>query len=245
MPASLERKVSVVVPIKDEVENIGPLAGEISAALDAANITWECIWVDDLSTDGTREKLKELNAKDPRHRYVFHERNFGQSAGLATGFRHVRYAITATLDGDGQNDPASLPPLVDKLIAEDADMVNGWRQKRQDGIVRKISSKIGNGFRNSLTGERIRDVGCALRVFRSECASHIPVFKGMHRFFPTLVRMAGYGKILEMPVNHRHRIRGKTKYGINNRLWVGIADTVAICWMRRRNVYPKSNETSK
>ena len=118
-------------------------------------------------------------------------------------------------------------------------MVNGWRKKRRDSLVRKLSSRIANGFRNALTGEHIRDVGCALRVFRREPALKVPVFKGMHRFFPTLFRIAGYDRIAEEPVNHRPRLLGETKYGVNNRLWVGIVDTLAVIWMRRRLVFPQ------
>jgi glycosyltransferase involved in cell wall biosynthesis len=203
---------------------------------------WECVWVDDFSTDSTVDKIRSLCSRDSRNVLVSHAKNFGQSAALATGFRHAGGDIFVTLDGDGQNDPASIPPLIAKLFEEDADMVNGWREKRIDNMVRKISSCIANTYRNILTGEKIRDVGCALRAFKREVVVDMPVFKGMHRFFPTLVRIAGYEKILEVPVNHRSRKRGKTKYGINNRLWVGIVDTFAVCWMRSRMVYPKVAE---
>ena len=236
--------ISVVVPIKNEEDNVEPLAKEISDALDKTPWEWECLWVDDLSTDSSSDKVKKINKTKPNHILIKHINGFGQSAALATGFKHANGNIFATLDGDGQNDPADIPKLVEKLLKEDADMVNGWRQNRKDTPIRKISSKIANAYRNILTGEKIRDVGCAIRVFKKECFDNIPVFKGMHRFFPTLVRIAGHGKILEEPVNHRPRERGKTKYGINNRLWVGIADTFAICWMRWRMVYPKTETTN-
>lgn len=232
--------ISVVVPVKNEEDNIAPLAAEIADALDNSPWDWECLWIDDYSTDSTPEKIAGINAEKQNHKLVKHLGGYGQSAALATGFGIAEGNIIATLDGDGQNDPADIPKLVRKLLDEDADMVNGWRQNRRDSIVRKLSSKIANAYRNILTGEKIRDVGCAIRVFKKECFHNIPVFKGMHRFFPTLVRIAGHDKIIEEPVNHRPRERGKTKYGINNRLWVGIADTFAVCWMRWRMVFPKS-----
>lgn len=235
-------KISIIIPVMNEEENILILADEITNAMKVFNNKWECLWVDDFSTDSTVLKLEKLIEKNSNHKLFLHDKNYGQSAALASGFKHATGDIFVTLDGDGQNDPASIPTLINKLIEEDADMVNGWREKRKDTIIRKISSKIANAFRNTLTGEEIRDVGCALRAFKRECVKNVPVFKGMHRFFPTLVRMSGFNKILEEPVNHRQRERGKTKYGINNRLWVGIADTFAICWMRWRMVYPDTTE---
>lgn len=231
--------LSVIVPVMNEEDNVTMLAGEIVQALGGTSWSWECLWVDDGSTDDTVARLRQIAGADARHRLIEHVRNFGQSAAMASGFRHARGEIFVTLDGDGQNDPASIPDLVNCLIRENADMVNGWRQKRQDNLVRKLSSRIANGFRNGLTREQVRDVGCALRAFRRECAGKVPVFKGMHRFFPTLVRMAGYTKILERPVHHRPRERGKTKYGISNRLWVGIVDVLAVRWMLSRMVYPQ------
>ena len=148
--------------------------------------------------------------------------------------------ILATLDGDGQNDPADIPHLIEKLQKHDGDMVNGVRQKRYGPFVRKISSRIANNFRDWVTGDRVTDVGCSVRVFKLECVKRIPVFKGMHRFLPTLVRMQGYTHIMESPVNHRPRVRGKTKYGIQNRLWVGLTDLAAVKWMQSRLVFPET-----
>ncbi len=235
--------ISIIIPVLNEEQNVTILANEIKAVMSTTPWTWECLWIDDYSTDNTVNRLENIRRADQRHRIILHDRHYGQSAALATGFKYARGDIFVTLDGDGQNDPASIPDLVRTLVENGADMVNGWRQERQDNIVRKISSRIANTYRNVLTGEKIRDVGCALRAFRKECVQNIPVFKGMHRFFPTLVRFAGYTKILEVPVGHRPRLRGKTKYGINNRLWVGIVDTFAVCWMRKRMVYPQSHES--
>ncbi len=236
--------VSVVVPLKNEEESVGNLAREVTEGMEAAGVPWECLWINDGSTDRTLAILKELNQKDPRHRWIDLDRNYGQSAAMSVGFRAARGQVIASMDGDGQNDPHDFPRLLERLRQGDADMVNGIRKKRQDSVVRKLSSKIANGYRNWMTRESVTDVGCAIRVFRRECFNDIPIFKGMHRFFPTLVRMQGW-RITEIPVNHRPRLQGQTKYGINNRLWVGIADTFAIRWMLWRTVRPKVQTRSE
>ena len=237
--------ISIVVPVKDEVENISILGGEIDAIMEKTNFLWECLWVDDGSTDGTLDEIRQLKSRNSHHQFISLTQNFGQSAAMAAGFQHAAGSILVTLDGDGQNDPADIPFLVNRLYAEKADMVNGMRRKREDSVVRKMSSKIANGFRNRITKENVTDVGCSIRAIRKECVEQVPVFKGMHRFLPTLIRMAGYQKIIEVPVNHRPRKRGKTKYGIQNRLWVGLGDTFAVRWMQNRMVYPKIKEDSR
>lgn len=236
----MQPDVTIIVPVKDEEENIDTLAGEIDSAMARSGSSWECIWIDDGSTDGTADRLRDLHAQNPRHRFVLLSRNFGQSAALSVGFRNARGRVFATMDGDGQNDPADIPRLLELLQEHNADMVNGVRQKRHDSFVRKASSRIANSFRNRVTHERVADVGCSIRVFRPKCVESIPVFKGMHRFFPTLIRMQGFPNIIESPVNHRPRLRGKTKYGIQNRLWVGLADLAAVRWMQSRLVFPES-----
>jgi glycosyltransferase involved in cell wall biosynthesis len=236
--------LSIVIPVQDEAESVFLLAGEISEALEGQSWRWECLWVDDGSTDRTLAHLARIHRSDKRHHWLALERNYGQSAALAAGFSAARGRILVTLDGDGQNDPRGIPPLVERLLATEAHMVNGWRSRRRDNAVRRVSSSVSNAFRNWITGERIRDVGCALRAFRHECVSDIPVFKGMHRFLPTLVRLAGWDRIDEMPVPHRPRRFGETKYGIHNRLWVGLMDTFAVLWMRRRMVRPRIKTSS-
>jgi len=227
-------EVSVVIPLKDEAENILPLAAEIDSAMTAAGLAWECIWVDDGSTDRTLTILKNLSGTDTRHRFISFEANAGQSAALWAAFQEARGEIIASMDGDGQNDPADLPGLV-RLVKEGrADMVNGRRARRRDGPVRKVSSRIANSFRNLVTGRTVSDVGCSTRAFRRECAGNLPRFKGMHRFLPTLAAMEGFS-LAEVPVGHRPRLRGRSKYGVNNRLWVGLADTFGILWLRRRS----------
>ncbi|MCX7816354.1 MAG: glycosyltransferase family 2 protein [Syntrophales bacterium] len=234
----MKTEVSIVIPVKDEAENIEVLAAEINAVMGSQFDIWECIWVDDGSSDETPLILERIAREDPHHRFVQLSRNFGQSAALFVGFKKARGDIIVTLDGDGQNDPSDIPRLVGLLMERNVDMVNGVRLERHDSLVRKISSWIANNFRNWATGDRVTDVGCSLRAFRSYCVTHLPLFKGMHRFFPTLVRMAGYTKIIETPVNHRQRLRGKTKYGIRNRLWVGLVDIFGVKWMQKRFVFP-------
>lgn len=240
--ASLD--LSIVIPVRDEAENIPGLAAEIGAALGGTPWRWECLWVDDGSRDGTAEELTRLHERDDRHRFLSLDGRHGQGVALAVGFQHARGAVLATLDGDGQNDPSEIRPLVGLMNESVADLVNGWRRQRQDGFVRTISSRIGNGFRNWVTGDRVRDVGCSLRVFRRECVDGLPVFAGMHRFLPTLIRMNGYDRILEVPVSHRPRRHGRSKYGIRNRLWVALADALAVRWMARRTIRARIRRAS-
>ena len=227
-------QLSIIIPVKDEDQNVAALAEEISNVLYTLSTFWECIWIDDGSTDTTLDEFAKINRKDTCHQFISLARNYGQSAALAVGFTSARGRILVTMDGDGQNDPKNIPAMINRLKDEDADMVNGWRIKRKDTFCRKMASYVANSFRNWLTRDHVKDVGCSLRVFRHHCIKNIPIFKGMHRFLPTLVRMRGFSKIVEMPVHHHPRKFGATKYGINNRLWVGIADTLAIRWMRSR-----------
>lgn len=224
--------LSVIVPVYNEEGNVAALAAEISGAL-AGETDWECLWVDDASTDDTRRRLLAVSAADPRHRVLALRRNSGQSAALLAGFAHAGGALFATLDGDGQNPPAELPRLLARLREGGADMVNGRRARRNDSWVRRISSRIANGARNAITGRTVSDVGCALRVFKRECAAQLPPFRGMHRFLPTLVARAGW-TLDEVDVGHRERGAGVSKYGIGNRLWVGIVDLFGVLWIKGR-----------
>lgn len=235
-PAPESLDVSLVIPVKDEAENVLLLADEIRAAMGPTAWSWECVWVDDGSSDGTGDLLRRAAAQDPRHRVLALERNFGQSAAMACGMSAARGRLLVTLDGDGQSDPADVPGMVSLLLDRGVDLVNGFRARREDSVVRKLSSRIANGFRNWVTGEQVRDVGCSLRVIRRDVVRHLFVFRGMHRFLPTLMRLNGLGRTLEVPVHHRPRLRGKTKYGINNRLWVGLADLFGVWWLMRRSV---------
>ncbi len=235
--------ISIIVPVKDESPNILELAEEIRDAMSAQSLPWDVLWVDDGSTDNTLALLKGLNAKDPRHRFLSFQQNCGQSAALVAGFNACEGDVIATLDGDRQNDPGDIPRLVAHLQAGDADMVNGYRAERRDSLVRKIASRIANGFRNMTTGKTVRDVGCSTRVFKRECIKDLPRFKGLHRFLPTLIALKGY-RLTEVPVNHRPRGKGTTKYTINNRLWVGIYDIFGVMWLRRRTFAYQIKEKS-
>lgn len=235
--------VSIVIPVKNESESIVQLADEVSAAFEGETWPWECIWIDDGSTDTTLDVLRRLARTDPRHRYVSHDTNYGQSASLVTGCRAATGRIIATLDGDLQSDPADLPRLIRLLQDGDHHMVSGVRAKRQDSRVRRMSSRIANCFRNRISGATATDVGCSVRVFYRQCIDGIPQFRGMHRFLPTLVAMRGW-RFDETDVNHRARLHGATNYGIHNRLWVGIADTLGVRWLSSRSVNPRVRETS-
>ena len=234
---------SVIVPVMNEEEAVPRLARELTSVLDALNLDWECLWINDGSTDGTKDAISRAAEDNFRHRLVDLDGNFGQSAALAAGFAIARGEVFGSLDGDGQNDPVDLGRQLERLSRGDVDMVNGIRARRRDGWVRRLSSRIGNGFRNLLTGETVTDTGCAIRVFRRECVQDIPIWRGMHRFLPTLARIRGY-RITEMEVNHRSRETGTTKYGIGNRFGVGLVDTLAVCWMKRRLVWPQTTETT-
>jgi glycosyltransferase involved in cell wall biosynthesis len=224
--------LSLVVPLYNEVENLEDLAREIRAALEPTALSWETIFVDDGSTDGSLELLRRLAASDPTVRVLRHVRNAGQSAGLATGFRAARGGIVVTLDADLQNDPADIPKLLAEL-ERGFDVVSGVRVERRDSWVRRLSSRIANAVRNRATDERITDVGCSLKAYRREFLGNLPMFTGMHRFLPTLVRWNG-ARVTEVPVRHRPRLRGQAKYGIGNRLFRALADLMAVRWMRKR-----------
>jgi dolichol-phosphate mannosyltransferase len=223
--------ISVVIPVKNEEVTIPGLAAEIDAAFAGATFPWEAVWVDDGSTDGSLAAMRALPAP---HRFVQLDRNHGQSAAFMAGFEAARGTWVGTLDGDGQNDPADLRRQLDHALSSGADMVNGIRAKRKDTIIRKISSKIANGIRNGLTGETVTDVGCSTRVVRRVALLRLPFFHGMHRFLPTLVRMKGF-TIAEIPVNHRPRAGGTSKYGLFNRVFAATRDLLAVRWLISRN----------
>jgi glycosyltransferase involved in cell wall biosynthesis len=192
---------------------------------------YEVVFVDDGSADQSPAVLASLARHDPRLRVVRQRRNSGQSAAMEAGFRHARGEVIVTLDADLQNDPSDIPRLLERM--PEYDVVCGVRTRRQDDWVRLLSSRIANRVRNRVTRESITDVGCTLRAFRAEYARSIPVFNGMHRFLPTLLRLAG-ARVTEVPVRHRPRLHGQAKYGIGNRLWRGIADLLAVRWLQKR-----------
>ena len=223
-------RVSVVVPVFDEEPNLEPLVREIGAAFDG--LDYELLVVDDGSRDASGATLARLAAAEPRLRVLRHDRNYGQSAALVTGFQAARGELLVTLDGDLQNDPADAPRLLAEL-ERGWDVVSGVRRRRQDDWVRRVSSRIANRVRRRVLDDGITDVGCSLKAYRTRVVRRLPPFQGMHRFLPALARMEG-ARITELPVNHRPRRFGKSKYGIGNRLWRGIADLFGVWWLKRR-----------
>jgi len=224
-------EISVVVPVFNEEENLPLLAAELQAVLRSLGRPCEVIFVDDGSTDGSLEALGRVGLQDSAVRIVRLPRNAGQSAALAAGFRAARGGLVVTLDADLQNDPADVPRLLNHL--EGYDVVCGVRTSRQDGWLRKASSRIAGGVRNRLTRDPVADAGCTLRVYRAEFLRRIPLFSGMHRFLPTLLKLEG-ARITEVPVHHRPRRHGQSKYNIRNRIWRSLADLFAVRWMQRR-----------
>jgi dolichol-phosphate mannosyltransferase len=225
--------LSVVFPVYNEEENIPLLLAEIAAAVDGRGWSYEIVAVDDGSTDRSLEVLRESTTRYPTLRVLALAKNSGQTAALDAAWRAARGRLVVSLDADLQNDPADIPALVKRLEETKSDMVIGVRVNRQDTWSRKMQSRIGNGVRNWITGDRITDTGCSLKLLRREAIDRVRLFTGMHRFLPTLVRYAGY-KVVEMPVNHRPRQFGQSKYGAMNRAFRGLADCFAVRWMGTR-----------
>ena len=228
-----EPKVSLVIPVYNEIESLPFLLQEIRAALGAARIDYELVLVDDGSTDGSGALLDREAEGDRRLRPVHFRRNAGQSAAFAEGFRRARGEVIVTLDADGQNPPAEIPQLL-AAMTDDVDVVAGYRSSRQDSGWRRLQSRIANTVRNKLSGETIRDTGCSLKAFRASHLKVVPLFTGMHRFLPTLCRLAGARRVVEVPVEHRPRRAGVSKYGMWNRVFRSLADLMAVRWMQRR-----------
>lgn len=232
-----ELDVSVVVPVKNELDNVEPLISEIAAALRGSE-RFEIVYVDDGSDDGTTERLVELTEPFPELRAFRHNICSGQSVAICTGVENAKADVIATLDGDGQNDPADIPALLKRLRESDhpdATMVAGWRAKRRDTFIRRLSSRVANGIRGSLLKDQTPDTGCGLKVFPRKAFMQMPHFNHMHRFLPALM-IRGGGQVVSVEVNHRPRERGTSKYGVWNRLWVGIVDIRGLMWLIRRPV---------
>jgi glycosyltransferase involved in cell wall biosynthesis len=235
--------LSVVFPVYNEEENIPVLLEEIAAALRGTPWAYEMIAVDDGSNDRSLAVLRESREKRPNLRVLTFEKNSGQTAALDAGWRAARGRFVVSLDADLQNDPADIPRMMKRLEEMRADMVIGVRVNRQDTWARKMQSRIGNSVRNWITGDRITDTGCSLKLGRREAIESVWLFTGMHRFLPTLVRLQGY-KVVEMPVNHRSRKFGVSKYGAMNRAMRGLVDCFAVRWMRKRMLNYKVREES-
>lgn len=228
--------LTIICPIFNEEENVGPLVAELTATLERSGREYELICVDDASTDRSLEVLKSLLGQFPCLRVLSHLRNSGQSAALYTGYRAARGEIVVTVDGDRQYNPDDVLRLVEHLEQSGADAVSGVRRRRQDNWIRRLSSRIANSYRNWITGDKIRDAGCAFRAVRTACLREIPAFNGMHRFLPTILRAQGY-TVVELEVDHLPRRAGVAKYGIGNRLWRGLVDCLAMRWWKRRCFY--------
>jgi glycosyltransferase involved in cell wall biosynthesis len=228
--ARRDRTLSLVAPVYNEVENLERLHARV-AEIFAKRGDWELILVDDGSRDGSADKIRELCRRDPRVVGVFFGRNRGQTAATAAGLQLARGELIATLDADMQNDPADLPAMIEELGTHAA--VVGYRIKRNDNFVRRASSRIANRIRNWLSKDQIRDTGCSLKLFRAEAIQAMPLFEGMHRFLPTLLRYHGFS-VLEHPVSHHPRTAGISKYGVWNRAFRALRDLIAVRWMRSR-----------
>lgn len=229
--ATSDLKISVVIPVYNEEENLEPLLEELFPVLSKIGSAFEVICVDDASTDKSFAVLQNLANQYAELRLIQHRLNYGESAAEATGFAIARGEWIVTMDADQQNDPADIPTLLE--AAKNTDAVCGVRRKREDDWVKRFSSRIANGFRNWVTGDLIADAGCTFRVLRRAALVEVPIFNGMHRFLPTLLRLQGF-EVAEIPVNHRPRTRGESKYGVGNRMFRGLVDCFAILWFRKR-----------
>lgn len=226
--------LSVIVPVYNEMDNVSVLFGELISALEPAHFMVEVIFIDDGSTDNTLACLRELAAKNPNLRVLAHKKNRGQSAAIVTGAKAALHPILVTLDGDGQNDPADIPLLLTNYSDANT-VILGNRTKRDDNLLRRISSFVGNRIRQGLLHDDCPDTGCSLKVFSREAFLNLPFFNHMHRFLPSLFKHAGLF-LINVPVHHRPRKFGVSKYGVSNRLFVGIHDLIGVRWLLKRAI---------
>jgi len=229
-------RVSIVVPLYNEEENVGILQRELTEAL--KGLDYEIIFVDDGSRDGTVAGI----ASDPRIRVLQFEKNAGQSAAIFAGLRAVRGEVAILIDGDLQNDPADIPRLLAE-ISRGADLVCGYRAQRKDTVIKRITSRIANFVRSRFTRDGVRDTGCTLKAMRRDCIAALVPFKGMHRFIPALVKGAGY-RLVEIPVNHRPRRFGQSKYGLGNRAVRATIDMFGVRWLLSRRLDYRLREST-
>jgi glycosyltransferase involved in cell wall biosynthesis len=227
--------LSVVLPVYNEEENLPVLWPELRGVLNGLGHSYEVIFVDDGSRDRSAEIIRGFRDADPRVRLVRLKQNAGETAATDAGFKATHGKWVVVMDSDLQNDPADIPRLLHEL--EQWDAVTGWRVKRGDGdsVVRRVSSRVANRVRNWLSDETIQDSGCTFRAFRRECLRDLVLYRGFHRFVPTLLKMRGY-RVIEIPVNHRQRKFGQSKYGVMNRVFVAFADLLVVRWMKSRHL---------
>ena len=227
--------LSVVIPVRNEAANIAPLVGEIRAALDG-RLDYEIVYVDDGSSDGTVAEIERLQPGVPGLRLVRHRARAGQSAAIRTGVKAATAPWIATLDGDGQNDPADIPRLW-AMARKTADarhvLITGRRAKRRDSAMKRFASRVANGVRGRMLGDDTPDTGCGLKLFARALYLDLPFFDHQHRFLPALAIREG-GRVVSVPVNHRPRERGTSNYGTLDRLWIGIVDLIGVMWLKRR-----------
>jgi glycosyltransferase involved in cell wall biosynthesis len=225
--------ISIVIPVYNERENLILLDKKITKSIKPLNKKYEVILVDDGSIDGSVDLIRKLKNENPCLRLIRFDRNYGQTAAFSAGFSKARGNIIVTMDADLQNDPADIPLLLEKI--NEYDVVCGWRYKRNDPWVKKLSSRIANAVRNTLSEESIADTGCSLKAFRRKCFQNIKLYNGMHRFFPTLMKMEGFS-VTQVKVGHYPRVHGYSKYNISNRLFASFKDLLAIRWMKKRQI---------
>jgi dolichol-phosphate mannosyltransferase len=232
--------LSVVVPVHNEAENIAPLIKEIEQAL-AGTVDYEIVYVNDGSTDDTANRLAEVKSQSTKLRVIQHAKSCGQSTALRTGIKAAKGDWIVTLDGDGQNDPADIKVLI-AALKQGVDLVGGNRRHaRRDSWIKRVSSIIANGVRSRLLNDSTPDTGCGLKLIRRDAFLDLPYFDHMHRFLPALVQRRG-GGVVSVPVNHRAREHGQSKYGTIDRLMVGIVDLVGMLWLLRRAKRPVVSE---
>jgi glycosyltransferase involved in cell wall biosynthesis len=222
--------LSVVVPVRNEERSVELLYDEIQAALDALDGEWEAVFIDDGSTDGSFAALTRLHARAPNVRVVRLRRNFGKAAALAAGFRHSRGAVIVTLDADGQDDPAEIPRLLAKL-EEGFDLVSAWKTKRRDPWRRRVLSRLFNSVTGRISGIRLHDMNSGLKAYRAEVVRGMPLYGELHRFIPVLAHYRGF-RVAELPVNHRPRKHGRSRYGLERYLR-GFFDLLTVTFMGR------------
>src|SRR5262245_3169976 len=233
VPSGASPALTVVIPAYNEQANVEPCYRELVGVLEALGQSFEALFVDDGSTDGTSGVLRGLATADPRVRVVRFRRNAGQTAALHAGFRAARGAVVVTMDADLQNDPHDIPKLLAALPGHDA--VCGWRVDRQDPWTKRIASKVANRVRDRFTKDGVHDTGCTLKAFRREAVQDLHLYRGMHRVLPARLRMEGR-RVTEVPVSDRARQAGGSKYGEWGRVWSGLADLRAVRWMARRRL---------
>jgi dolichol-phosphate mannosyltransferase len=232
-PNSNNPYLSIIIPVYNERSNLILLQDKLETELVRLKLSYEIIFIDDGSNDGSFHLIESMQKNNPYIRLIQFGHNHGQSAAFAAGFKAAKGNIFVTLDADLQNNPADIPLLLAKI--DSYDVVCGWRHKRNDPWIKRLSSKIGNAVRNRLSEEEIADTGCSLKAFRRECFDNINLFKGMHRFFPTLIKMEGF-RVTQVKVSHHPRLHGESKYNIRNRLFSSFHDLLAIRWMKKRKI---------